>query len=266
MEKIGIIGFGNMGSALAAGLASTNYEVAVSETNQDRAELALKKYGLKVFTEKLDLISFAEILVIAVKPQELDSLIEELGTGNLKGRVKGKLGISIIAGRTIESIMSRLEFEAVARFMPNLAARVGKAAVGIAFSSGAREEFKKDCLNIASALGTPFELPENLMAAVTGLSGSGIAYVFSFLNAMALGGVKTGIPYPKALDIALSTVEGAVEVIRKSGENPTDWLNRVISPAGTTIQGVTALEENAFTYGVIRAVERAAERAAELEH
>lgn len=263
MKKIGIIGFGNMGSALAAGLKDTEYTLAVSEAKKDRARVAAEQYGLEVYAEKKDLLVFADILVIAVKPQELDSLVDELNSQT--ALVKGKLAISIIAGRSIEYVMSRLELGAMARFMPNLAATVGKAAVGVAYSPEASAEFKKDCINIASAIGKPYELPESLIAAITGLSGSGIAYVFSFIHAMALGGVKTGIPYPKALDIALDTVEGAAAVVRKSGENPIEWLSRVISPAGTTIQGIAALEENAFTHGVMKAVESAARRAKELE-
>ncbi len=265
MKKIGIIGFGNMGSALATGLKDSEFELAVSELNQDRAGLAAREYGLKVYGEKKEILAYADLLVLAVKPQELDDLMEEFHSNSLIPQLKDKEIISIIAGRSIEYISSRLEPSAVARFMPNLAATVGKAAVGISFSQEATTEFKEDCLKIASALGKPYELPESLMAAMTGLSGSGIAYVFSFIHAMALGGVKTGIPYPKALDISLATVEGAAEVVRRSGENPIEWLSRVISPAGTTIQGVAALEENAFTHGVIQAVERAARRATELE-
>ena len=265
MKKIGLIGFGNMGSALAAGLKDTDYTLAVSEAKKDRARMAAEQYGLKVYAEKKDLLSFADIIVIAVKPQELDSLVDELRSHELIALLKDKPAISIIAGRSIEYVMRCLEPAAVARFMPNLAATVGKAAVGVAYSPESSAEFKEDCINIASAIGKPYELPENLIAAITGLSGSGIAYVFSFIHAMALGGVKTGIPYPKALDITLSTVAGAAALVSQSGENPIEWLNRVVSPAGTTIQGITALEENAFTYGIIRAVESAAQRAAELE-
>lgn len=252
-----------MGSALAGGLKEAEYTLAVSEVQEDRASLAAEEYGLEVYAKKKDLVAFADIVVLAVKPQELDSLVEELNSQ--AGMVKSKLAVSIIAGRSIAYIMSRLELGAMARFMPNLAATVGKAAVGIAYSPEAPEEFKKDCIKIASAIGTPYELPESLIAAMTGLSGSGIAYVFSFIHALALGGVKTGIPYPKALDIALATVEGAADVVRKSGENPIEWLSRVISPAGTTIEGIAALEENAFTHVVIEAVERAARRAREME-
>jgi pyrroline-5-carboxylate reductase len=260
MKRIGIIGFGNMGSALAAGLREGKYELGVSESKADRALLASKKYGLKVYTDKSDLVTASDILVLAVKPQELSRLVEEIGELPVSKRI-----ISIIAGKSMGYIMKNLGVDAMARFMPNLAAREGKALVGIAFSSKAEVSFKGDCMAIASALGWPMEIPESLMPAITGLSGSGIAFVFAFFHAMALGGVKAGIPYPQALEVALRTVEGATEVVRKSGENPVEWLNRVISPAGTTIAGIAALEENGFTYGVMQAVEAAARRAKDLE-
>ena len=260
MNRIGIIGFGNMGSALAAGLKGGRYHIGISEVKADRAKIASQEYGLRVYKSKNELVSDSDILVLAVKPQELEHLLEETGALPPEKRV-----ISIIAGRSMDSIMKRLNIGGMARFMPNLAAREAKALVGIAFSPDSEEGFRKNCLEIASAIGRPMEVPESLIAAITGLSGSGIAYVFSFFHAMALGGVKAGLPYPQALEATLQTVEGALEVVRKSGENPMEWLNRVISPAGTTIAGITALEENSFTYGVIRAVEAASERAKELE-
>jgi pyrroline-5-carboxylate reductase len=149
--------------------------------------------------------------------------------------------------------------------MPNLAAQEQKALVGISYSPSVTNDFKQDCISIAEAMGTPCELPESLMPAVTGLSGSGIAFVFSFLHAMALGGVNAGIPYPKALDIALATVEGAVALVKKSGQNPITLLSQVVSPAGTTIKGISCLEQYGFNYSVISAVQAAAERAKELE-
>jgi pyrroline-5-carboxylate reductase len=259
MKRVGIIGFGNMGSAIALGLQKKEFEVGVSESKEDKAA-AVRDHGLSLYTEKKDLFGFADIVVLAVKPQELDSLLDEL-----EGIANGKSLVSIIAGRKMSYIADRIKPSSMARFMPNLAAKVGKALVGISFGEGAVQEFKDDCLQIAEAIGIPCPIPESLMPAVTGLSGSGIAYVFSFLHALALGGVKSGIAYPTSLEIALATLEGAVEVVRESGENPIDWLSRVVSPAGTTIQGVAALEEGAFSATVMEAVERATDRAGELE-
>ena len=103
------------------------------------------------------------------------------------------------------------------------------------------------------------------MPAVTGLSGSGIAFVFAFIHAMALGGISSGIAYPTSLSIALITIQGALAVMEKKKENPVELLSKVISPAGTTIRGVAALEKEGFTYSVIKAIESATTRATELE-
>ncbi len=260
MKTIGIIGFGNMGSALALGVKDKGYTVAVSEQKEELTRLASEEYGFKVFSAAGDMINISDLLVIAVKPQDIEDLAAEIGSSLSSARV-----ISIMAGRSIPYLTKLLKPAALARFMPNLAARERKAMVGIAFSDTAGQDFRNDCLAVAGAIGMPCEVPEKLMSAFTGLSSSGIAYVFSFLHAMALGGVKVGFTYAKALEISAGTVDGALELVRKSGENPVEWVTRVASPAGTTIQGIAALEESGFSHGIIQAIERASKRAEELE-
>ncbi len=261
MKRIGILGFGNMGSALAAGLQrSGGFTVTVNDIRPERAQEARERFGLAVVDDKKELFAGSDIVVIAVKPQEWRGLAPLVG-----GMGRGRGAISIMAGVGLAGIREELEADAVARFMPNLAAREGKALVGVAFSEPASEPFREAALDVARAIGTPLEVRESLMAAITGISGSGIAFVFAFLHAMALGGVSAGLAYPQALAAALATVEGAVEVVRRSGESPTEWLTRVISPAGTTIEGIEALEAGGFTHTVMQAVQKAAARAAELE-
>jgi pyrroline-5-carboxylate reductase len=211
------------------------------------------------------------VTILAVKPQDASDLVE-----CLVPFAKNKKFISIIAGKTLD-FYRKLDTPYIVRFMPNLAAMYRKAAVGVSFPPAAGAEktgvappadiaaFRRDALDIAAALGEPVEIPERLMPMMTGLSGSGIAFVFSFLHAMALGGVKTGLGYDKALGVALKVVEGAVEVVRRTGENPAALTAKVSSPAGTTIAGLQALEEAAFTAAVMRAVEEAAARAEDLE-
>ena len=108
-------------------------------------------------------------------------------------------------------------------------------------------------------------IPEKLMAAITGLSGSGIAFVFHFVHALALGGVREGFPYPQALEHALDTIDGATALLRSTGDHPIAFESRVCSPAGTTIEGVKALEKGGFTDAVLEAVSASARRAHELE-
>ncbi len=261
MNRIGILGFGNMGSALAAGLQRAGaFAVTVNDVRAERTREARERFGLAVVDDKKELFAGSDIVVLAVKPQEWRGLAPLLG-----GMGRGRAVISIMAGVGLAGIREELQADAVARFMPNLAAREARALVGVAFGEPAPEPFREAAFDVARAIGTPLEVPEHLMAAITGISGSGIAFVFAFLHALALGGVSVGLAYPKALTAALATVEGAVEVVRGSGENPVEWITRVASAAGTTIRGLEALEAGGFTHAVMKAVEQAAARAAEME-
>ena len=261
MKTIGVIGFGNMGSALCGGLKKKKdqFKVIVAEKLSSKAELARKKYKLSVVASK-ELINSSDIIVIAVKPQELAELLEQISP-----YTKTKSIISIVAGRKISLFKDSLGTDQVARFMPNLAAMKGKAAVGVSFSKQAKEDFKKQSLQIAGALGLACQIPESLMPAITGLSGSGIAFVFAFIHALALGGVAEGIKYDQAVEIASATVQGAVTVLKSTKMNPVELLSKVISPAGTTIRGVTALEKLGFTHATMQAVVKASKRARDLE-
>jgi pyrroline-5-carboxylate reductase len=259
MKTIGIIGYGNMGSAFYRGLAGSGATVMFAEKKEERKKALTKETGLEAVSLS-KLVSASEIIIIAVKPQEIDALASELSSV-----AKGKKFISIIAGKPLAFFSERLQTDAVCRFMPNLAAMAGKAAVAVSFHASAHQDFKTSCLQIARAIGTPFEIPEKLMSAFTGLSGSGIAFVFAFVHALALGGVAAGIKYDEALAIALRTCEGAVAALDKTKLHPIELLSQVISPAGTTIEGVKSLEAMNFTSAVIKAVEDSAKRAAELE-
>jgi len=271
MKRIGIIGFGNMGEAFAAGLKEVfpALELAVVEKVPLRSSLAKDRYQAKDYTGDWGrFFDFADLVILAVKPQDAASLTKEIGP-----YAQDKKFISIIAGKPLGFFKEFLQTPFLARFMPNLAAMYRKAAVGISFPEaieksepvGPGGEFREQCLKIAEAIGHPILIPERLMPMITGLSGSGIAFVFQFIHAMALGGVKTGFSYPAALETALQVVEGAVELLKKSQEAPSTWITRVASPAGTTIAGLQVLEEEAVTAAIIRAVEAAGERAEELE-
>jgi pyrroline-5-carboxylate reductase len=259
MMTVGIIGYGNMGSALARGLRAGNIAFVVSEKKGERTDALRRETGLAALGSA-ELVSRADLVVLAVKPQELDGLLAEIAPAP-----KGKRFVSIIAGRPLAMFQSALGTDDVCRFMPNLAAMAGKAAVAVSFPDLACDDFRADCLTVARAMGEPFVIPEKEMSAFTGLSGSGIAYVFSFLHALALGGTAAGIRYDESLKIALATVEGAAAVVRTSGVHPVELLSRVVSPAGTTIQGIRRLETAGFAGAVLEAVEDAARRAQELE-
>jgi len=263
LQRLGLIGYGNMGEAIASGLRTRNpdLELGVVEVSPERREAAVATHGARDFTDSLaHLVSFSDVVVLAIKPQDAEPMLERLApiSSNLKL-------VSILAGTPLSRFRSRLDTTNLARFMPSLAAKVGKAVVGVSFVEGAEEEFRELTLDVARAIGTPQEIPEKLMSAITGVSGSGLAFTFSFLHSLALGATRSGMPYPQALEAALDVLEGATALIRETGEHPISLASRVASPAGTTVEGLTALEEGGFSASVIDAVTRAADRAHELE-
>jgi pyrroline-5-carboxylate reductase len=261
MRTIGIIGFGNMGTALCKGLTDTQsaYTVLVADCSAQKTERARKEYKFETVDNK-ELVTMADIVVIAVKPQELKELVADI-----RQISKHKQFISVVAGKRIDYFEKELGTDQVVRFMPNLAAVRSLAAVGISLGPHVKNEFKEHALRIAQAIGIPYPMPETLMPAVTGLSGSGIAYVFAFIHALALGAVHAGFKYEEALRIALTTMEGAAALLKDSRQHPIEALSKVISPSGTTIQGIKALEESGFTSAVMNAVIKAAERARDFE-
>lgn len=262
MQTLGIIGAGNMGQAFGIGLRSRSSETEISFFDIDRkkAEKAAERCGASSCSNYAELLAGSEAILLAVKPQHLAEVCSALGAG-----AEEKKYISIIAGTPIAYIEKQVGTSRIVRFMPNLAATVGESVVGISCGDSVDRTFREEALEIAASVGTPIELPEGLLAAVTGLSGSGIAYVFAFLHAMALGGTDAGLSYQQALQIAYSTTRGAVKLLESEGVSPSEYLTRVTSAGGTTIRGIKALEKGGFTHTVMEAVTEAASRAEEIE-
>ena len=263
MINAGFIGYGNMGQALAVGMhtALPDWSIGVFDIDSSKAAKASKDCGATVFDSYASLREFSDIIILAIKPQYLEKV-----AASTAGAFKGAPVISILAGTKISKISQVFETDQVIRFMPNIAAGIGKAMTSVAFSQQASDDFKEKAMLIAEGCGSAVVLDESLFGAFTGLSGSGIAYVFQIIHALALGGTKSGIPYDKSLAIAIATIEGAAGLLSASGEHPVSALSRVISPAGTTIEGITVLEEMGLTPAIIGAVDAAAHRAGELEN
>ena len=262
MLSIGIIGFGNMGEAIAAGLrrSADDVDLFVMEPAEERFRVARDSYGANAVASSEELLKTTEICVLAVKPQIIDSV-----TGDLGASAEGRRFVSVAAGVSVSYLRERLRTTEIVRFMPNLAATVGRALVGICYSDPIEATTTDLAFRIADSIGDKLIVPERLMSAVTGVSGSGIAYVFALTHAMALGGTQSGLPYRDALSAAISAIEGAATLLKESKLHPIELLTRVTSPAGTTIEGVAELEERGFTSAVMQAVVAAARRADELE-
>jgi pyrroline-5-carboxylate reductase len=263
--KIGILGYGTMGASIAQGLAAAGVEARIAaydKLEERRSEAA--RNGVSVAPSPEALVEGSEVLLVAVKPQDLSRLLQVIGRKCADRRI-----VSIVAGRSIAGFEAACGTREVARLMPTIAATVRQSYVGVSFHEGASPALREAALAIARSVGTAVELPERLLAAVTGLAGSGIAFVFAFLHAMAMGGVHAGMDYRRALEAAMQATRGALALL-EGGEHgspasPMDLVTRVTSPAGTTIEGISRLEQGSFTAAVMGAVKAAADRAVELE-
>jgi len=263
MKQIGIVGLGFMGSAIVRSVRSRFPSLSIGMVEKDpaRRDIAAGEYGARDYTDRpADCIAESDIVVLAVKPQDLPSVAPAL-----VGADSAPLYISVLAGTSIESLSRHLRSDRIIRIMPSLVAEIGRAVIGMSCSPSINTEDKNRAHDVVDGMGTVLEVPEPLLAAITGLSGSGVAFVFSFVHALALGGVSQGLPYSTALDGAREVVAGAAALLSDTGVHPEELVSRVASPAGTTIAGLRELYDGAFTATVVNAVEAAANRARELE-
>jgi len=263
-RKIAFLGAGNMARALLRGcleraglardcLAAT--DIATTPLLELGSEL-----GIRTFEENAEAAAWADVIVLAVKPQVLPSVLAEIAP-----QVKQQLLISIAAGVGTEQIASALaESTRIVRAMPNTPALVGQGATAIAAGSAARSEDMAEAEALFRSVGTVVRVAEGLMDAVTGLSGSGPAYVFIAIEALSDAGVRAGLPRDVATKLAAQTLLGAATLALESGEHPARLKDMVTSPGGTTIAGVAALEAAGYRHALIAAVEAAVARSKEL--
>lgn len=262
MRKIGFIGCGNMGASMARAFTHSSpdlklflYDIDNKISTQLAFELNAQSVpSLESLNEQTD------ITILAVKPQILPLLYPLLAKLN-----ENHSYISIAAGVSIKSLSKGLNSNQIIRFMPNIAAAVSKAVTAVAASPEAEAHFVKIANDLALMCGTLFPLEEKLFPAFIGISGSAIAFFYQFLHAVALGGTKEGIPYAQSLAIASQTFSGAIDYMAESGKNPQELITSIISAAGTTIEGIAALEKGGLSAAVIQAVTAASQRAKDLE-
>ncbi|MBO5308159.1 MAG: pyrroline-5-carboxylate reductase [Lentisphaeria bacterium] len=262
--KILFLGAGKMATAIAGGIVNARLckadELTAFDVSPAAAKLFSEQTGVVCATSGLpELVRQAEALLIAVKPQTLQEALAPL-----KGTLQDKCLLSIVAGMPIEKIAALSGAERIIRIMPNTPALVGCGAAGIARGAGAKEEDLQLAMDIFSAVGTACTVPEKNLDAITALSGSGPAYVFEFIQALADGGVAVGLSRDTANALAVQTVIGAAEMVRQTALHPTLLKDQVTSPAGTTIAALEVLEDRAFAGAVIAAVRAAAKRSEEL--
>ncbi len=257
---ITIIGAGNMGGAIASALSENeNYNVSIYDKNIEASNKTAQGKKINAISS-FDEIEAKDIVLIALKPQVLPSMYAKLS------QLKPKMFISIAAGVSLQTLEKNIsDAIPIVRFMPNIAAKTKKAVTAVATNGNVDDKCKKIAMDVASSFGSAFELDEKLFPAFIGISGSAIAYVFEFMHQIAMGGVREGIPYKNALDIARDTLISATSLQKESNLSAIELETMVCSARGTTIEGIKALDDGSFAKTVINAVSAAAERSRELE-
>ena len=264
-QKIGMLGAGNMAGALIRGLLSSGVvdreQLSSSDVRHDRLQEIEREHGIGTTTDNRQLVRWASVVVLAVKPQVVDRVLAEVA----ESFDAEKLLVSIAAGVPISALAARLPSGArILRVMPNAAALVLAGATAVARGSHATEQDLATGIALFEAVGKVAVVDEALMNAVTGLSGSGPAYLMLVIEALADGGVKMGLPRDVALLLAAQTVYGAAKLQLDTREHPGRLKDMVTSPAGTTIAGLHALESGKLRAAMMDAVEAATRRSAEL--
>ncbi|HEY7364946.1 MAG TPA: pyrroline-5-carboxylate reductase [Methylomirabilota bacterium] len=264
-RTVGFVGSGNMGEALIRGLVTANVVPAdavwASDVRRERLKELNGKYGIQLASDNGELVRQVDVVILAVKPQIMAAVLREIAPV----LTRKKLVISLAAGVSTARIRAALGREVrLIRVMPNTPALVLEGATAIAKAEGLEPGDLDTASEIFSAVGRVVVLDEDLMDAVTGLSGSGPAYVAIVLESLADGGVKMGLDRITAMTLATQTVLGAAKLLLETGMHPGALKDMVSSPGGTSIAGISALEEGGIRTTFIKAVERATQRSREL--
>ncbi|MDH4186365.1 MAG: pyrroline-5-carboxylate reductase [Nitrospira sp.] len=265
-SKIAFVGGGQMAEAMIGGLLGGRLcqagAIWATDPAAERRDCLKEKFGIQVGASNREAVAWADVVVLAVKPQTLPAVLSELGS-----TLSHVLVISIVAGVTIKAIGESLSgVMRVVRAMPNTPALVREGMTALAMGHAVSEEDGRLVRTVFEAVGRVVSVEERLMDAVTGLSGSGPAYVFLAIEALADGGVKMGLPRQTAELLAAQTVLGAARLVLESGAHPAQLKDRVASPGGTTIAGLYQLEQGGLRATLMSAVEAATIRSKELGH
>lgn len=262
--KLALIGGGMMAEAMIAGILRQSVlpaaDIFVSERKAARAEELHAKYGVQAFCAAASFLSDMDVVVLAVKPNAAQEALAELH-GSLR---PDAVLVSIVAGLPLARLEQMLPGQPVVRVMPNTPLAVGEGMSAYALGSFAGEAHEEKVRTILSAAGKVVGIEEPMMDAVTGLSGSGPAFAFLVIDALADGGVAAGLPRKEALLLAAQTLLGSAKMALDTGRHPDELRDQVTSPAGTTIAGLRVLEERAVRGAFLDAVLSAAEKSKSL--
>lgn len=262
--KIGFIGGGALAGALvkslAGNLVGNPADLYVSDHKQERCDELRQEYRVNAMVGADSFAGKVDVLVLAIKPKDAEKAMKEVASKVRQGTVI----VSVVAGRKLADIEPYFPENPVIRVMPNVPQSVGEGMAAYALGTGVSGAAADMVREIWSSVGKAVEVPESLMDAVTGLSGSGPAFAFLVIDALADGGVAAGLPRKTAILLAAQTLLGSAKMLLETGLHPDVLRDQVTSPAGTTIAGVRVLEERGLRSALIEAVIAATEKSREL--
>ena len=265
-KVVGIIGAGNMGEVLIRGLIQSGKvkepDIIASDVSQDRLNYLSKQYGIRVTESNVELVKKSSIVIIAVKPQNIDDLLEELSSSSHEGH----LFISIAAGITTEKLAAKMHHKSgIIRVMPNAPASVLAGMAALCPGRNVAPADLQRAISIFECVGKAVVIRnEALMDVVTGLSGSGPAFVFLMIESLSDAGVQLGISRKEASLLAAQTVYGAAKMLLETGRHTSELKDIIATPGGTTFAGLKMLEKGSFRSTIMDAVEAATNRSREL--
>ena len=258
---IGFIGFGNMGEAFARAVSKkVTDNIVIFDKDPDRVRIAKEKYGFIIAKSLLELVELSEFVFVAVKPQNLDSVVAELKVVDFGSKVV----VTMVAGVRSSYYLEKLDLTRIVRIMPNVAVIVGEGAISCSFIGSFSEDERNRVLDLLSCAGTVVSVEENLIDAVTALSGSGPAFVATIIEAFIDAGVRVGLPREVSKKLSLTTFKGVLRMVEELGLTPRGILEMVTSPGGTTIAGIHTLEKAGIRGIIMDTVFSAYERARNL--
>ncbi|GAB6990247.1 pyrroline-5-carboxylate reductase [Paenibacillus pini] len=268
-QPIAFYGAGSMAEAIVRGLigravVQSTHVTMINRSNNARLEELEHRYNINTSNDpeaKLEILKQSPIIVLAMKPKDAASALREIGPL----LSEDQLIISVIAGLTIRTIQDLLgRKQPVARTMPNTSSSIGLGATGASFSKEINEEQRHNVMNLFSAVGTVTIVEEDKLEILTGISGSGPAYIYYMMEAMMAAGIRGGLTPQQCKELTVQTILGAARMVQQTGEEPSALRAKVTSPNGSTQAALETLDQGDFFETVIAAVNRCAERSREM--
>lgn len=252
--KIGFLGVGNMGSAVAKAVAkSGNHELLLDNYNEEKAKNLQNQIGGQV-VDKQTIAKEAEVIFLGVKPHLINSVLEDVKNDHT-------LWISMAAGVSIDQLSDFVPVENIIRMMPNTPVAIGHGMITYATNNNDHAELFEMLMTEA---GIVMRLPEDKIDSATAIAGSGPGYVYAFIESLTDAGIQNGLSFEESKTLAAQTLLGASEMVLQMNEHPAKLRNQVTSPGGSTIAGLVSLEKNNFRYATIEAVNETLKRTREL--